>query len=466
MKFPLQTGRWNSWVHILASLVTCLSFVSANAAPLTPVGTARVDISPEQPVPLMGYAARAKLPAPSEVAQRIYARALAIGADPDAAVLLTIDNCILPGTITNEVRRRLEEKGNVRTERVTLSVTHTHSAPCLTGAAPNIFGRDLTQEEQTAIDAYTQSLIQKLEQVALAALADRKPSTIAWGKGGVALAKNRRTAGGPVDHELPMLRVTSAEGELRAVLASYACHCTTLGGDFNAVHGDWAGVAAEAIERQHPGATALIAIGCGADANPDPRGTLELAIRHGQEIARETERLLTSELVPLQGAPECRLTTIQLPFQPHFSREEWQARAGSEGGVGYHARKWLARLDRGERLPATLPYPVQTWSFGDQLALVFLGGEVVVDYSLRLKRELHATRLWISAYCNDVPCYIPSRRILAEGGYEAESSLWYYDRPQRLAPETEDLIIQTVHELLPKSFAPPASAAMPAPQCP
>src|SRR4029450_11779061 len=83
---------------------------------------------------------------------------------------------------------------------------------------------------------------------------------------------------------------------------------------------------------------------------------------------------------------------------------------------------------------------------------VFLGGEVVVDYSLRLKRELDAERLWINAYANDVPCYIPSQRILREGGYEAESSLWYYDRPQRLAPETEELIVRTVKELLPESL--------------
>jgi hypothetical protein len=77
---------------------------------------------------------------------------------------------------------------------------------------------------------------------------------------------------------------------------------------------------------------------------------------------------------------------------------------------------------------------------------------VVVDYSLRLKRELDPQRIWVNAYANDVPCYIPSRRILDEGGYEAETSLWYYDRPQRLAPAIEDQILEAVREQLPKSF--------------
>lgn len=420
---------------------------------LIPTGVARVDISPPGPVRLMGYAARAQLPAPTNVIQRIHARALAIGAGREAAVWLTIDNCILPAAITDEVRARLARRLGLAPERIALTVTHTHSAPILAGAAPNIFAVDMSAEDHAQVGAYTRFFIDRLEEAALLALKDRRPARLAWGQGRAGFAKNRRTAGGPVDHDLPLLRVTSPEGKLRAVLVSYACHCTTLGGEINAVHGDWAGSAALALERDHPGTVALVAIGAGADANPEPRGSLALADQHGEEIAREAGRLLSLKLIELTNTPTCRLRSLALPFQPHFTRAEWERRATNSGIVGHHARKWLARLDRGEALPPTLLYPVQTWTFGDQLAVVFLGGEVVVDYSLRLKRELDATRLWVNAYANDVPCYIPSRRILSEGGYEAEFSLWYYDRPQRLAPECEDQIIQAVRDLLPPSYA-------------
>jgi hypothetical protein len=253
----------------------------------------------------------------------------------------------------------------VRPERIALSVTHTHSAPCLSGAAPKIFGADIAAPDQAEIDAYTRSLIDRLEEVALAALADRKAAVLSWGEGSVGFAKNRRTRGGPVDHHLPLLRVTTPEGQLRAVFTSYACHCTTLGGNINAVHGDWAGVAAQAVERDHPGAVAMIAIGCGADSNPDPRGTLDFAVQHGEAIAHETSRLLATKLTPLSGAPECQAKTIQLPFQKHFTREEWIGRAAQAGVVGCHASKWLARLARGEELPKSLSYPVLTWRFGE-----------------------------------------------------------------------------------------------------
>ncbi len=444
---------------------------SPTPAPLLPVGLARIDISPTHPVRLMGYASRAGLPPASETTRRLHARALAVGAGTGGAVLLTVDNCILPAAVTDAVRRRLGDTDGLAPERIAVTVTHTHSAPCLTGAAPNIFARDISPEDHAAIDRYTGFLIDRLVDVARAALADRQPARLRRGVGQVGFARNRRTADGPVDHDLPVLAVHAPDHSLRGILTTYACHCTTLGGEFNASHPDWAGVAADAIEAAHPGAVALLSIGAGADANPHPRGSADLADRHGRELAAEVERLLAGALDPVDAAPDCRLRTIALPYEPHFTRAQWEERSQQQGIVGYHATRWFARIDRGEPPAPTLAYPVQTWAFGTNLAMVFLGGEVVVDYTLRLRRELDADRLWIHGYANHVPGYIPSRRILQEGGYEAESSQWYYDQPQRLAPETEDRIVETVHDLLPAAFQPtspagPEASVIPTPPSP
>ncbi|MBI2946724.1 MAG: neutral/alkaline non-lysosomal ceramidase N-terminal domain-containing protein [Verrucomicrobia bacterium] len=424
-------------------------------------GAAKADITPGYPIRLSGYGNRR---AESEgVAQKIWAKALAIGSDAQgASVVVTVENCGVSARSVDEVAARLLKKAGIARERFAVCATHSHTAPCLTGVAPNLFSQDIPKEHQATIDRYTRELTDSIEQVALTALANRKPSYLAWGQGKAGFAQNRRTKGGPVDHALPMLRVTDITGNVRAILANYACHCTTLTGEFNQLHGDWAGLAQEYIERDHPGAVALIAIGCGADANPQPRGKLENAVQHGEEIAREVKRLASNPLTPIRQAPAGRVKRFELAFQPLFTREQWEERAKKSGIVGYHAKVNLARLDRGETLPTRLPYIVQTWTFGDQLAMVFLAGEVVVDYSIRLKNEFDSTRLWINAYANDAPCYIPSKRILREGGYEAEDSLWYYDRPARLAPETEDLIDHTVHELLPKDFiADPRKAEFP-----
>ncbi|HMJ64724.1 MAG TPA: neutral/alkaline non-lysosomal ceramidase N-terminal domain-containing protein, partial [Candidatus Binatia bacterium] len=451
----------NRAIFILFAFVTAAS--SAPVQKTLSAGVAKIDITPAYPVRMTGYAVRTT--EATNAAQHIWAKALAIG-DKEPALFITVDNCGVQGIMVDDLARRLRNE-RVTPERIAVCSSHTHSAPMVNGFAPNIFATDIPPEHQQRIDHYTKELADKLEQVSRAALNDRKPAQLSWSQGQARFAANRRTQGGPVDHALAMLRVTDTSGKVRAIIANYACHCTTLGGEFNQFHGDWAGYAQEFLQRDNPDAIALISIGCGADANPSPRGKLENAQQHGEEIAAEVKNLLGRTFVPLNELPRFQSKQIQLPFQKHFTREEWEERAKQPAIVGYHARKNLARLDRGENLPATLPYRISTWTFGDELAMVFLAGEVVVDYSLRLKKEFDSARLWVTAYANDVPCYIPSRRILQEGGYEAEGSLWYYDRPARLAPESEDLIVNTVHDLLPKKFvADPKKAEFPRPKSP
>ena len=449
--------------------IACLAMIvppalrAADDAPI-PIGVAEIDVTPEGPIRLNGYGNRLK---ESEgVEQRLRAKALAIGGDDGEgpSVLLAVDNCGVSAAIADEVAGRLQREVGLPRDRLAICSSHTHAGPCLTGVLPVIFGAEIPADQHARIDAYTRTLVDRLENVARAALADRAPGRLAWGRGSVGFAANRRglkddrwtgfvpDSGGPVDHDFPLLRATGLDGKVRAVLVGYACHCTTLGGDFNRVAGDWAGYAQEAIERDHPGALALVVIGCGADANPKPRGTLEQARDHGEAIAAEARRLLETTLTPLPGKVEARLSRIELPFATLPTRADWENRAGEPKAVGLHARIQLERLDRGETLPTTLPYIIQTWTFGDRLAMVFLAGEVVVDYSLRLKRELDPARLWVNAYANDVPCYIASDRVLREGGYEVDTSMLYYGRPTRLALGSEDRIVRTVHDLLPESF--------------
>src|SRR5207247_10288423 len=139
---------------------------------------------------------------------------------------------------------------------------------------------------------------------------------------------------------------------------------------------------------------------------PAPRagadGGLALAQTHGEELAAEVKRLLAQNFTPRPGQLTARLKHLQLPFGPPFGRAQWEERAQKPGIVGYHAKKWLARLDQAKKLPDHLSYYVQTWTFGQDLALVFLSGEVVVDYALRLKQEFDPSRLWVTGYANYV----------------------------------------------------------------
>ena len=416
------------------------------------VGVARVDITPDGPILLNGFLARGTVESKG-TAQPIRAEALAIGSDErGASLLVTVDNLGVPDAMTSELADRLKRRAGMARERLALGSSHTHCAPCLPGVAPNIFGKPIPADQQGRIEAYAKTLLDKLEQACLDALKDRRPAWLAWGQGSVGFAMNRRTPGGPVDHALPMLRAVDLDGKLRAVVVNYACHCTTLDPKDYLVSGDWAADAREAIEGDNPGATALVLIGCGADANPKDRPGREVARRHGRSIGDEVARLLEGPLTPIGTPPVGRIARIKIPFDTLPTREELQAQIAKGGPPGYNASTQLARLDRGEPLQSELDYVVQSWHFGDDLALVFLAGEVVVDYALRLKLELDPKRLWVVGYANDVPCYIPSERILLEGGYEGGGAMVYYGRPARLKPGLESRIVEAVRGLVPPSF--------------
>jgi hypothetical protein len=455
------------------SAVHSAGLSAADETSTTMVGAAKIDITPNYPIRLSGFGFRRQ---ESEgVTHPIWAKALAIGAEGESpAILVTVDNLGVPGYMVCDLAKRLKSKAGVDPARVAVSSTHTHTAPMLAGVAPTLFGEPIPPDHQAHIEQYTKELADHLEQVALAAIADRAPSRLEWGLGSVGFAINRRaTRGGrvvgigvnpkgPVDHDMPLLVVKSPAGKVRAVYASYACHCVTLSN--NKIGGDWAGFAQLAIEKQWPHAVSLISVGCGADMNPSSGVTgdkVEVAAEQGQQVAAEVERLIDSGLQPLRGKLVGRLEWIDLAFDTLPTREEWQRRAGLpkdnfyNRSVAYHAKIQLERLDRGEALQTHVSYPIQTWAFGNQMAMVFLPGEVVVDYSLRLKRELGAKQLWVNGYSNDVPCYIPSERILKEGGYEGGDAMRYFDRPTKFKPGLERQIVDVVHRQLDGTLAKP-----------
>jgi neutral ceramidase len=427
------------------------------------VGVAKVDITPSEPIRLTGYPDR-RTPTDS-VVQRLSARALAFGSDAEGPAVLIIAELVgVPYAISEELGRRLQSHG-VDRSRLVVGVTHTHNGPALSGVLPHIFAEPVTPDQQSVIDRYTESLVDLLEVVAIQALLDRRPAHVAWGQGMAGIAANRRVLrdgvwvgfgydpDGAVDHDLPVLRVTEPDGGLRAVLLGYATHGTTLIGADNFIHGDWAGTALEMLEARHPGATALVVIGAGADTDPRPRGNGLPDVDHNaRAIADEVDRVLDGELRPVTVPPTGRFRALDLSFDRLPTRAELEGRAGADDVHGRYARDVLGRLDLGGALSPTVPLPVQTWTFGEQLAMVFLGGEVVVDFSRRLKRELDSSRVWINAYANDVSYYVASDRLMAEGGYEVDGSMVYYGHPSRFARSTEELIVRTVRELLPDGY--------------
>ncbi len=439
---------------------------AAETPPPWRAGVATRVITPKSAMWMGGYAARTH---PSTgTLQDLHAKALALAdAQGGRFVIITIDAIGIPRSLRKAVERRLAEGAQLRPDQFVIVASHTHSGPEFrAGRVPETDPRGVATSR-----AYLEMLEQMLPALAAEALAALAPAKVGYARARAGFAMNRRlpqpngdftnapNPEGPVDHDVPVLRVDGADGKLRAILFGYACHNTTLTQTNYQFCGDYAGYAQDYLQTDHPGAVALFMTGCGGDQNPYPRSTHPLAQTHGRTLATAVDAALGTRAKPLTGALRSAYAEIDLRYAGVPTRAEYeQRRSAKERLAAEHAGRMLARWDREGSLPASYPYPIQVVRLGDGLQLIALGGEVVVDYSLRLKRELGGTgAVWVAGYSNDVLGYIPNERVLREGGYEGlQASRLGNLHPSPWAPGLEEQIVGTVRELA-RGIAPATS---------
>ena len=442
--------------------VACLAACCAPARADAPdpaawkAGAAKVKITPDRPMWMSGYVNRTT-PADGTLID-LWAKALVLeGPDGKRVVLVTMELVGIPRDLSRAVCADLKKQYGLPREAVMLSVSHTHTGPVVGDNLRSMY--DLDAEQQKRVEEYAQALHKNVVAVVGKALDDLAPARLAWGNGHVTFAVNRRDnkeaevpklresgrLKGPVDHDVPVLSVRGPDGTLRAVAFGYACHATVL----NSMEwsGDYPGFAQIELEKAHPGAVALFWAGCGGDQNPLPRRSVALAEGYGKTLADGVQAVLDEPMTPISGQLRSTYTEIDLPFADLPSRDQLvKDSMDAKYSVAARAKRLLGQLEKKGSLAGTYPYPVQVWRLGPGLTWAALGGEVVVDYSLRLKKELGRDGVWVAGYTNDVMAYIPSLRVLKEGGYEGGGAMLYYGLPAVWGPKIEDLIVAAVHE--------------------
>ena len=426
-------------------------------------GVGRESITPPDAMPMAGYASRGASHATGKL-HDLWAKSLVLeDANGKRCALVTLDLCGIDAELADRVCTKLKEACGLERHQIMLAASHTHSGPVVAGNLRPMHYTMFSDADRELVDKYASLLVDKIHSCVEQAIRDLKPSEIRFGEGSENFAVNRRTnvekdvpdlrsAGnlaGPSDYSVPVLLVQRASKPI-AVVFGYACHCTTLSGmEWN---GDYAGFAQAELEKDLPGCTAMFWAGCGADQNPLPRRTVELATEYGHRLSTAVRKTLQSDMKPIEPQLQTEFNLIPVPFGTMPTREQIeQDRKSDNQYVSSRAQALLQTLDAGKTLPSTYSYPVATWRLGKSLDWVALGGEVVVDYAIAIKSLPAAKRsTWVTAYANDVMAYIPSRRVLLEGGYEGGGAMVYYGLPTVWAPEIEPLILNEVGRMLAK----------------
>jgi hypothetical protein len=442
-------------IVVVVALSICTSSVVAlgDSSSALEVGVASRDVTPKLPIWLSGYAHRRK-PA-DKIDHPLVAQALALKSSlGERFVLVSLDNCEVNHKFMEPVLNQCSEKYGLGRGAVAVISSHTHSAPVLDGPLSNMYF--LSPEDHRRVVDYSRTLQEKLVETIGAALSDLAPATLEHGIGRATFAMNRRVyqgdrvsfgdnPDGPVDWEVPVLRVRAADGSAKAILFGYACHGTSVrsGDDFYAVSGDYMAYAREHLERYFPGAAAMYLTGMGADSDPAPRGSLLDAQRHGLELAGAVMGVLDRPMRPINGPFKLSYDEVELPFVDPPSRQQLTADSqNSDRFMKARAEKYLKLLDANEPVPTSIQLPLAILRLGDDLTFVLVGGEVVVDYSRILKRLLLADHPWLVGYAYDVPAYIPSVRLIKEGGYESDYSLVYYGYYGPFKTSIQDLLVK------------------------
>ena len=356
------------------------------------VGVARKSITPPLPFWLSGYTRNTKS---NEVVQPLWAKAVVFEESPwSRVVIVTTDILGLSHEISAAVAERVSKNYGITRSQLLMNSSHTHSGPVIWPNLANTF--NLSPEDQVEVSLYSQKLTDDLVELIGSALSNLSPAVVTSGHGSAGFAVNRRqftddgvvigvNPSGPVDHDVPVIKVASPDGTLRAVLFGYACHNTTSG--TNLINGDYAGFAQSELEKAFPGATAMYMIGCGADQNPHPRGSIEIAGRYGKVLAESVKKVMTGNLSQVRPPIRAYYTTVDLDFPP-FDLEMYQKEiVSSNRAAQLRANLMIEAYNKGWDV-SHYSYPVQAVRFGNDLTILALAGEIVIDYALRTKERV------------------------------------------------------------------------------
>jgi hypothetical protein len=438
-------------------------------------GAAKVCITPEEPRWLAGYASRTA-PARGKISD-LYASALALAGDHGGGIVIaSIDLIAVTPDIVYPVLLNAFENHGIQKEQLLIAATHTHYGPEFRREKARFFG--IPDNDAAALASVADKLEGALYQAIELAISRMGPVRVFARQTKAGFAHNRRRRGvkdgtpsseDMVDHDVPVLECVDAAGHRKAIVFGYACHNTTIPPGDLRYCGDWAGFAKTRLEQSFPDAVAIFIPGAAADQDPEPSGSVELSQQHGRELADAIEQELQQPGDEITGPIRSADEFVNLPLRAIDRQQLHSMLESGDPPQQVKAKFLLDALDGGETLRTTYSAPVQVVRLGDELMIVALSGEPVIDWALKLKRELsdmldtpgssvsalgsQASKpmVWVAGYCHDMFGYLPTRRVQREGGYEGGRANLWSAIPAPFTEEAEDLITDAVRRLVQKT---------------
>ena len=369
---------------------------------------------PTGPVWMAGFAARKE--SSNGVYKKLTATCVVFDNGRTRVAFVALDLCKIYQTQLEDLLAAAEKVG-IPPQHVMVNCSHTHYGPQI--------GHKDNKDYDALFKARTEPLFD-------AAVADLQPAVLDYTVGSCTMAVNRRQLNAegkvtgmrpeprkPIDPDVPILRVLSSKGEVRAVIFGYACHPTTVSALHYEIGPDYPGFARDWVAAAYPGCVPIFLQGCGGDIKPrytTPLGggygrfgyvlldQLEIVAELGHELGRAVivALVVPSEPVPAgrpKPLPEAVTAAVQL------------------GGIV----EQVEVPDKEDPEHKSHQIYMGAWRVGD----VYIFGsqcEICSNIGLRIKRELAGVRVWTNGYTHWGGGYVPDAASYPEEGYEVKSA--------------------------------------------
>jgi hypothetical protein len=425
--------------------------------------------TPDLPVFMHGFGAREHK---SEgIHDHLYVKAVLLEANKQL-LILTIDALGSDRSFVDGIKDALLEKFGLGHDEVLINFSHTHHSIFFTGLDADkrrgaySIGQekwpvsesevDYTEDEtlfrsmrETIIkmmDFCRRNLIEGELNVGRAisnfAVSRRKPEPngdIVW----------RPYYEGEIDKELLVLKLTDQWGSVKGILYNYGCHTTAMGTQMK-LSNDFAGKTSRLLEESYPGATALFLQGCAGELKPLRSADGDKFRSLSYEEMEQAGTDLANDVIGLleKGSFKkirCNFkTTLADPllYTEQTEASAYEPIANNPASSTFYRNAAIRTIDaiRDGSIKDRLPHYICVWHLDENTRLVAMEGEVSTEYSLMIKKLLSPYTTLTLGYTNGVYCYVPTRKMIGEGGYEANCNFFFNLRGPWV-PEIEDIII-------------------------
>jgi hypothetical protein len=396
------------------------------------VGASIINITPPNGIAMAGFAARTGVATGEHDALTV--RALVV----DKTAVVTVDVIGIDANLSARARAR----ASLPDQAITITATHTHGGPV------SMPGRLSAKADHAFILCLEDAVVKAVDL----AIVNQKPARLLGGIGvEPGFASNRRRLDGPVDTGIPVLRFESVEGSTIAILVSYACHPVVLGADNLSWTGDYPHFVRKKLETTFPGAIAIFATGCAGDVNTghSAAASLSLLATPERSFAKAKEigfgianSVIDARLTDVSGNVGHSEVFADICFEqreqeaPDILAKSWRLAAKDTSSLEVIWANWAEKHMGRDLSPLKARITALKWG---SVGIIALPGEIFAETALEIREKLaQKDPLFILAYADDNPGYIPPESDYLRGGYEIDEAHRFYGLGATIAPKTAE----------------------------